>query len=147
MNIIKNKDLDKVKKRKEGKIEPLKSKDKELFSKIRNAIKKKTRMFMKKLSNALPFILLVSLVGLSFVKPDISVSISIIGLAALTGYKLYLDSVKKPNYEKIFAERLEEINKVNKDRMDNLDKELGKVKFRGLDKTVASKQQQTPAGW
>tara|TARA_R110000764_G_scaffold39860_3_gene89103 strand:- start:194 stop:502 length:309 start_codon:yes stop_codon:yes gene_type:complete len=102
---------------------------------------------MKKLSNALPFILLVSLVGLSFVKPDISVSISIIGLAALTGYKLYLDSVKKPNYEKIFAERLEEINKVNKDRMDNLDKELGKVKFRGLDKTVASKQQQTPAGW
>jgi|VirMetMinimDraft_7_1064189.scaffolds.fasta_scaffold07285_5 hypothetical protein len=41
MNIVKNKDLDKVKKRKEGEIEPLKSKDKELFSKIRNAIKKK----------------------------------------------------------------------------------------------------------
>lgn len=104
-------------------------------------------MFMKKLSNALPFILLVSLVGLSFVKPDISVSISIIGLAALTGYKLYLDSVKKPNYEKIFAERLEEINKSNKDRMDNLEKELGKVKFKGLDKTTATKQFQTPAGW
>tara|TARA_R110000851_G_scaffold34877_3_gene92311 strand:- start:29 stop:337 length:309 start_codon:yes stop_codon:yes gene_type:complete len=102
---------------------------------------------MKKLSNALPFILLVSLVGLSFVKPDISVSISIIGLAALTGYKLYLDSVKKPNYEKIFAERLEEINKSNKDRMDNLEKELGKVKFKGLDKTTATKQFQTPAGW
>ena len=128
MNIIKNKDLDKVKKRKEGKIEPLKSKDKELFSKIRNAIKKKKQ-------------------NKDVYEPDISVSISIIGLAALTGYKLYLDSVKKPNYEKIFAERLEEINKVNKDRMDNLDKELGKVKFRGLDKTVASKQQQTPAGW
>lgn len=41
MNIVKDKELDKVKKRKEGKIEPLKYKDKELFSKIRNAIKKK----------------------------------------------------------------------------------------------------------
>ena len=81
---------------------------------------------MKNLANALPFILLVSLVGLSFVKPDISVSISILGLAGLSGYKLYLESIKKPDYEKIFAERLEEINKTNKDRMDSLEKEIGK---------------------
>ena len=102
---------------------------------------------MKKLSNALPLILLVSLVGLSFAKPSISVSISIVGLAALWGYNLYLDSIKKPDYEKIFAERLEEINKVSKERIDNLEKEIGKVKFKGLDKTTATKQFQTPAGW
>jgi len=104
-------------------------------------------MFMKKLSNALPLILLVSLVGLSFVKPSISVSISIIGLCALWGYNLYLDSVKKPDYEKIFAERLEEINKTNKDRMDNLEKELGKVKFKDVSKSLSSKQAQKIAGW
>jgi len=104
-------------------------------------------MFMKKLSNALPLILLVSLVGLSFVKPSISVSISIIGLCALWGYNLYLDSVKKPDYEKIFAERLEEINKTNKDRMDNLEKELGKVKFKDVSKSLSSKQSQKIAGW
>jgi|VirMetMinimDraft_7_1064189.scaffolds.fasta_scaffold07285_6 hypothetical protein len=102
---------------------------------------------MKKLSNALPLILLVSLVGLSFVKPSISVSISIIGLCALWGYNLYLDSVKKPDYEKIFAERLEEINKTNKDRMDNLEKELGKVKFKDVSKSLSSKQAQKIAGW
>jgi len=102
---------------------------------------------MKKLSNALPLILLVSLVGLSFVKPSISVSISIIGLCALWGYNLYLDSVKKPDYEKIFAERLEEINKTNKDRMDNLEKELGKVKFKDVSKSLSSKQSQKIAGW
>ena len=104
-------------------------------------------MFMKNLANALPFILLVSLVGLSFVKPDISVSISILGLAGLSGYKLYLESVKKPDYEKIFAERLEEINKTNKDRMDTLEKEIGKVKFKDLSKTTASRQSQNVAGW
>ena len=104
-------------------------------------------MFMKNLANALPFILLVSLVGLSFVKPDISVSISILGLAGLSGYKLYLESVKKPDYEKIFAERLEEINKTNKDRMDSLEKEIGKVKFKDLSKTTASRQSQNVAGW
>ena len=102
---------------------------------------------MKNLANALPFILLVSLVGLSFVKPDISVSISILGLAGLSGYKLYLESVKKPDYEKIFAERLEEINKTNKDRMDTLEKEIGKVKFKDLSKTTASRQSQNVAGW
>ena len=104
-------------------------------------------MFMKNLANALPFILLVSLVGLSFVKPDISVSISILGLAGLSGYKLYLESIKKPDYEKIFAERLEEINKTNKDRMDNLEKEIGKVKFKDLSKTTTSRQSQNVAGW
>lgn len=104
-------------------------------------------MFMKNLANALPFILLVSLVGLSFVKPDISVSISILGLAGLSGYKLYLESVKKPDYDKIFAERLEEINKTNKDRMDSLEKEIGKVKFKDLSKTTASRQSQNVAGW
>lgn len=104
-------------------------------------------MFMKNLANALPFILLVSLVGLSFVKPDISVSISILGLAGLSGYKLYLESIKKPDYEKIFAERLEEINKTNKDRMDTLEKEIGKVKFKDLSKTTASRQSQNVAGW
>ena len=104
-------------------------------------------MFMKNLANALPFILLVSLVGLSFVKPDISVSISILGLAGLSGYKLYLESIKKPDYEKIFAERLEEINKTNKDRMDSLEKEIGKVKFKDLSKTTASRQSQNVAGW
>ncbi len=41
MEIKKNKDLDKVKKKQEGKIEPLKEKDKRLFSKIRNVVKKK----------------------------------------------------------------------------------------------------------
>ena len=102
---------------------------------------------MKNLANALPFILLVSLVGLSFVKPDISVSISILGLAGLSGYKLYLESIKKPDYEKIFAERLEEINKTNKDRMDSLEKEIGKVKFKDLYKTTASRQSQNVAGW
>lgn len=102
---------------------------------------------MKNLKNALPFILLVALVGLSFVKPDISVSISILGLAGLSGYKLYLDSIQKPDYEKIFAERLEEIQKQNKERIDNLEKELGKVKFKDVNKTLSSKQSQKIAGW
>jgi len=103
---------------------------------------------MKKLVNLLPFILLVAVTVFSFVKPEISVSISILGLSALAGYKFFLESKEVPNYEKVFAERLEEMNSDYKAKLDALEKEIGKVKFRDLAQTgTGIKKTNKVAGW
>ena len=85
---------------------------------------------MKKLVNLLPFLLLTILVGLSFVNSSIAISISVAALAALSGFKFYLESKEVPDYEKVFAERLEEINKSNKEAIAKLESEISRIKFK-----------------
>jgi|11_taG_2_1085331.scaffolds.fasta_scaffold05730_2 hypothetical protein len=67
---------------------------------------------MEKLKEVLPYLLLVSFLGLSHYKqPQIADSIIIIALSALCGYKLYLDSRKTPDYSKLFKEEIEKHKK------------------------------------
>lgn len=67
---------------------------------------------MQKLKEALPFVLLVSFLALSHYKqPQIADSIIIIALSALSGYKFYLDSLKKPDYLKEFKAELDKRDK------------------------------------
>lgn len=67
---------------------------------------------MEKVKEALPFVLLVSFLALSHYKqPQIADSIIIIALTALSGFKIYLDSKKQPNYLKEFQEHLQKRDK------------------------------------
>jgi hypothetical protein len=71
---------------------------------------------MKKVKEALPFVLLISFLTLShFKQAEIADSIIIIGLCALCAYSLFLDSRKTPDYMKEFKQSLEEKDKQIKD--------------------------------
>jgi hypothetical protein len=67
---------------------------------------------MQKLEKVLPYSLLISYLTLChFRSPEISDSIIIIALAGLSGFRAYINNKELPNYEKIFAEKINEINK------------------------------------
>ena len=101
------------------------------FLKLEEKLKKtnKTRMFMKKLVNYLPFILLVSLIGLSFYAGStVALSVAIFALSGLSGYRYYLDEQVKPDLEAIFAKKLEDIEAKNKEDLSWVKAELANVK-------------------
>ena len=63
---------------------------------------------MQKLIDSLPLLLLVGIVPYFFYsEPNIAQSVIATALAALSGYSYYLASLKKPDYVKIFADRLD----------------------------------------
>lgn len=71
---------------------------------------------MKKLENALPFVLLVSFLALSHYKqPQIADSIITLALCALCGYKYYLNYKEQPDYLDIFRKELSEKDREIKD--------------------------------
>jgi hypothetical protein len=76
---------------------------------------------MKKVKNALPFVLLVSFLALSHYKQaQIADSIILLGLCALCGYSLFLDSRKTPNYIEEFKQNLEKKDKEIKELQTSL---------------------------
>ena len=84
---------------------------------------------MKKLIEALPFLLLVSLTPYFFYnEPNLSQSFILIGIAALCGYRYYCMEQVKPNYVEIFKEDFEAYQQRANKAILELDKELRSVK-------------------
>ena len=76
---------------------------------------------MKKLEKALPYLLLVSYLGLSHYKqPQISDSIIIIALVALSCYRLFISSKEVPDYHSEFVKVLQDQQREIKDLQTNL---------------------------
>lgn len=86
-------------------------------------------MFMQKLIDSLPLILLVSLVPYFFYsEPNIAQSVIVTAIAALSGYSYYLASLKKPDYVKIFTERLDNRDSQVTKAFTHLETTLNEVK-------------------
>jgi len=79
---------------------------------------------MKKLTEAIPFALLLGLVPYFYLNtPNIAQSIIVLAVAALCGYRLFAMEQEKPNYVEIFQE---EFDKYKEQR----DSELKELKHR-----------------
>jgi hypothetical protein len=84
---------------------------------------------MKKLIEALPFLLLVSLTPYFFYnEPNLSQSFILIGIAALCGYRYYCMEQVKPDYVELFNEEFESYQERVNTAIISLDKEIRAVK-------------------
>ena len=84
---------------------------------------------MKKVIELLPFILLVSLVALSFhSSPNIAQSIILVAITALAGYSYYLMDKIKPDYKKMFEEELSLMNKKSREEASFIKAELNTIR-------------------
>ncbi len=84
---------------------------------------------MNQIKNNIPVILLLVLVPYFFYA-DASLAQSIIAasLAALCGYKYYLEQKQLPDYEKVFEERLESMGKISDENFKKVEEQLISVK-------------------
>jgi len=84
---------------------------------------------MKKLIEATPLLLLLSLVPFLFYsQPNIAQSVILSAIAGLFGFTVYLESLKKPDYVKIFTERLDERDLENDKKLNILLKEIEELR-------------------
>ncbi len=96
---------------------------------LRKRSKPIKRIFMQKLSESIPLLLLVGLVPYVFYNnPNIAQSIILAAITGLVGYRYYLESLVKPDFEKIFKERLDEIAVDNDKKLISLLKDIKEVK-------------------
>ena len=79
---------------------------------------------MQNLLKGIPLVLLLGLAPLAHGEPNIAQSIMLVAVATLFGYTAYLESLKKPDYVKIFSDRLVEQDLEIKKRDKLLLKEL-----------------------
>ena len=78
---------------------------------------------MKNLIEGIPYILLVVLTPFLFLTgATIAQAIIIAAIAGLSGYRYYLDSIKQPDYVKMFEEELSKIKKENREFADKYGK-------------------------
>lgn len=75
---------------------------------------------MKQFGKALPLTLLISYLAFNFTKqPQISDSIIIIALCALSAFKIWNDQKQQPDYKKQFEEEISDLkNQINKLEQD-----------------------------
>lgn len=67
---------------------------------------------MKKIEKVIPYVLLISYLTLChFRSPEISDSIIIIALAALSGFRAFMNFKEQPNYFELFKQELVEKEK------------------------------------
>lgn len=71
-------------------------------------------------SNVIVLFLLAFIVKAFLIQPGIGDSIAISSLSLLFGFKLWLDHIKKPDYNKEFLERLEKSEKDSEEHYKNL---------------------------
>ncbi len=84
---------------------------------------------MKKLIDSVPLILFISIVPkLFYGNTTMPQSVIVAVVAALLGYRYYLESLVKPDYEKIFSERLDKAEKYTDDSLKKLLYEINEVK-------------------
>lgn len=70
---------------------------------------------MKKAIEGIPFLLLCSLTPFFFfTEPNLAQSLIVAAIAGLSGYRYYLDSIKQPDYVRIFTKELDQLKKENK---------------------------------
>jgi hypothetical protein len=78
---------------------------------------------MKKIIEGIPYALLLVLTPYLFLKePSVAQALIVGFVAGLSGYRYHLDSVKQPNYIKLFKEELSQLKKENKDFRDKYGK-------------------------
>lgn len=83
---------------------------------------------MNKIIEGIPYILLVALTPyLFFNDPNIAQAIIISAIAALSGYRYYLNHNSLPDYRKLFKDELREIKKENREFRDK----YGKLSIEG----------------
>jgi len=91
---------------------------------------------MQKFADNLPLILLTVLIPyLSYVGPNAAQSVIATALTALVGFRFFLESQKKPDYVKIFTDRLDAKDIETKTRLDAKDLEINEI-VRRLDASV-----------
>jgi len=84
---------------------------------------------MTKLSESIPLLLLIVLVPYFFyAEPNIAQSIIAAALSALVGYRYYLDSLVKPDFEGLFTERLDKKDIETNKKLDNLQGSINELK-------------------
>jgi hypothetical protein len=84
---------------------------------------------MKNVLELIPTILMVSLVPYFFYsEPNIAQSVIVTAITALVGYKYYLESIKKPDYVKIFKEELLSRDQYHKEITAALRKEVNEIR-------------------
>lgn len=78
---------------------------------------------MNKIIEGIPFLLLCVFAPFFFFKdPNISQSIIVTAIAGLSGYRYYLNSLRQPDYVKMFEKQIADIKKENKDFRDKYGK-------------------------
>ncbi len=84
---------------------------------------------MNQIKNNIPVILLL-FIAPYFFNPEVSLPQAIIAaaLAALCGYKYYLEQKQLPNYEKIFEERLLQMGNISDENFKKIEEQIISVK-------------------
>jgi positive regulator of sigma E activity len=95
-------------------------------------------MFMQKLINLVPLILLTVLSSyLFFTEPNIAQSIILASLAGLSGYRYYLESKKQIDYAALFTERLDKKDIEIKEILSVMEKSVNEIREKQGTNSVA----------
>ena len=84
---------------------------------------------MQKVIDSVPLILLLSLVPYFFYNdPSVAHSIILVAISGLVGYRTYLDAQKKPDFLKLFTERLDAKDREVNEILGKFSKDVKEVK-------------------
>jgi len=98
---------------------------------------------MQKLIDSLPLLLLVGIVPYFFYsEPNIAQSVIATALAALSGYSYYLASLKKPDYVKIFTDRLDAGDKNQRKLIEEVRREMSDLKEKTVKLNITQTKEQ-----
>ena len=99
---------------------------------------------MQKLIENIPLILLLVLVPYFFYNdPNIAQSIILAAISGLVGYRAYLDSLIKPDYEALFTERLDAKDLANAEAMRFLDTSMKEIREGQSKLAIAKNHEET----
>ncbi len=105
---------------------------------------------MKHIKENLPLILMVGIVPYFFyADPTLSQAIISAALAALVGFKYYLEHNSLPDYKTLFEEQLQSRDEQVVDQINKLIKELNQVRERQgiINRNEATSEKRTSVNW